>query len=179
MSEKKNHKIVLEDYSFTNKVIKVEMEQKDTIQGIVGAIKTTLGLKSEKLQIFFGLKKSKSFEVLTKKNLSKLWDMTEEGDVVLQIRRKINLTGLRRIKDDVSDSEVDLPVSILKVDNVSAEETKSRLNRVALEFLDEKLRIIINKKIHGYEITRSDNYYLSKFIKTIQEKLKELKYYEI
>ncbi len=137
MSEKKQHTIVLEDYSYTNKVVKVEMEQKDTIQGIISLIKTALGLKSEKMQIFFGLKKSKSFEVLTKNNLSKLWDMTDEGDVVLQIRRKINLTGLRKIREDVIDSDVDLPVSILKVDNVSAEETKSRLNRVALEFLDE------------------------------------------
>ncbi len=137
MSEKRKYNIVLEDYSFTNKVIKVEMEQKDTIQGIIGLIKSTLGLKSEKLQIFYGLKKSKTFEVLTKQNISKLWDMTEEGDVVLQIRRKINLTGLRKIREDVTDSEVDLPVSILKVDNVPAEEARSRLNRVALEFLDE------------------------------------------
>ncbi|MHA1992926.1 MAG: hypothetical protein ACW97Z_00130 [Candidatus Hodarchaeales archaeon] len=137
MSEKKQHTIVLEDYSFTNKVIKVKMEEKDTIQGVIGLIKTALGLKSEKMKIFYGLKKAKSFEALTKKNLSKLWEMTDQGDVVLQIRRNINLAGLKKIREDVSDSDVDLPVSILKVDNVSAEETRSRLNRVALEFLDE------------------------------------------
>ncbi|PWI48332.1 hypothetical protein CEE45_06980 [Candidatus Heimdallarchaeota archaeon B3_Heim] len=137
MSEKKQHTIVLEDYSFKNKVIKVKMEQNDTVQGVIGLIKTALGLKTEKIHILYGFKKSKSFEVLTKKSLSKLWEMTDQGDVVLQVRRKVSLTGLKKIRDTVSDSDIDLPVSILKVDNVSAEETKSRLNRVALEFLDE------------------------------------------
>ncbi len=113
------------------------MEQNDTVQGVIGLIKTALGLKKEKIHILFGLKKSKSFEVLTKKSLSKLWEMTDQGDVVLQVRRKVSLTGLKKIRDTVRDSDIDLPVSILKVDNVSAEETKSRLNRVALEFLDE------------------------------------------
>ena len=51
--------------------------------------------------------------------------------------------------------------------------------RIPIDFLEEKIRIAINKKIHGYERTRTDNYYLGKFKKTIQEKLKDLKYYEI
>ncbi|MFX1280032.1 MAG: hypothetical protein ACFFA3_11485 [Promethearchaeota archaeon] len=46
-------------------------------------------------------------------------------------------------------------------------------------FLDEKTRVAINKKIHGAERTNSDNYYLRKLKKTVQEKLHESKYYEI
>ncbi len=103
MSEKKQHTIVLEDYSFKNKVIEVKMEQNDTVQGVIGLIKTALGLKTEKIHILFGLKKSKSFEVLTKKSLSKLWEMTDQGDVVLQVRRKVSLTGLKKIRDTVRD----------------------------------------------------------------------------
>ncbi len=66
--------------------------------------------------------------------------------------------------------------------NTSKDKKQEKINafrKIPLDFLDEKIRIIINKKVHGYEITRSDKYYLSKFKKTIQERLKELKYYEI
>lgn len=46
-------------------------------------------------------------------------------------------------------------------------------------FLDEKTRVAINKKIRGTNRTNSDNYYLRKLKKIIQEKLKEAEYYEI
>ena len=46
-------------------------------------------------------------------------------------------------------------------------------------FLDEKTRIALSKKIHGKERTNSDNYYLRKLKSTIQTKLKEAEYYEI
>lgn len=47
------------------------------------------------------------------------------------------------------------------------------------DFLDEKTRIAINKKLHNDERTSSDNYYLRKLNKRIEEKLKEFKYYKI
>ncbi|MFX0105567.1 MAG: hypothetical protein ACFE75_08760 [Candidatus Hodarchaeota archaeon] len=49
---------------------------------------------------------------------------------------------------------------------------------IPINFLDEKTRVAINKKIRGTNRTNSDNYYLRKLKKEIQEKLKEAKYYE-
>lgn len=51
--------------------------------------------------------------------------------------------------------------------------------RIPLQLLDEKIRIAINKKIHGGKKTSSDNYYLRKLKTIIQDKLTEAKYYEI
>ena len=46
-------------------------------------------------------------------------------------------------------------------------------------FLDEKIRVALNKKLRGIKRTNSDNYYLRKLKNTIREKLNEAKYYEI
>jgi len=46
------------------------------------------------------------------------------------------------------------------------------------KLLDEKIRVAINKMIHGTKRTNSDNYYLRKLKNLIQEKLKEGEYYE-
>jgi hypothetical protein len=46
-------------------------------------------------------------------------------------------------------------------------------------FLDEKIRIALNKKLRGTKRSNSDNYYLRKLKNTIREKLNEAKYYEI
>jgi len=47
------------------------------------------------------------------------------------------------------------------------------------KFLDEQTRLALNKKIHGTRRTNSDNYYLRKLKKSIQDILSEAKYYEI
>ncbi len=136
MSETKQYSISLEDYSFTNKVIKVKMERLDSIKGVITSLKSVLGLKKEKIFLMYGLKKAKKFEELTKKSLSKLWDLTDEGDVVIQVRRKVDLKSVRSIREDVINEEYDLPVSVLKVDNVTNEETNHRIQQAALEFLN-------------------------------------------
>ncbi len=46
-------------------------------------------------------------------------------------------------------------------------------------FLEEKIRISLNKKIKGMKRTSSDNYYLKKLRNVINEKLKDAEYYEI
>jgi hypothetical protein len=46
-------------------------------------------------------------------------------------------------------------------------------------FLDEKIRVALNKKLRGITRTNSDNYYLRKLKNTVREKLNEAKYYEI
>ena len=60
---------------------------------------------------------------------------------------------------------------------------KSRLieeyRKIPPNFLDEKIRIALNKKIHNMKRTNSDNYYLRKLKSLIQEKLKEASYYEL
>jgi hypothetical protein len=67
--------------------------------------------------------------------------------------------------------------------NKPKEKSKKELikdfRRIPPDFLDEQIRIAINKKLRGQERTRSDNYYLRKLRKEIEEKLKELKYYKI
>ncbi|MFX1418010.1 MAG: hypothetical protein ACFE9N_03710 [Promethearchaeota archaeon] len=47
------------------------------------------------------------------------------------------------------------------------------------KFLDEKIRVAINKLIYGSKRTNSDNYYLRKLKNSIKEKLKEAEYYNI
>jgi meiotic recombination protein SPO11 len=137
MSTTKQYTIFLEDYSFTNKVIRVKMERSDTLKGVITSLKSVLGLKKENLFLMYGFKKAKKFDELTNKSLSKLWDLSAEGDVVIQVRRKVDLTGVRKIREDVINEKVDLPVSVLKVDNVSNEETKHRIQQTALEFLND------------------------------------------
>lgn len=74
-------------------------------------------------------------------------------------------------------------IKIKQREKISSKEQKEDLikkfRRIPINLLDEKIRMAITKKLHGYERTRTDNYYLSKFKNIIHEKLKELKYYEI
>lgn len=55
----------------------------------------------------------------------------------------------------------------------------NQFRKIPHNFLDEKTRIAINKKIQVAKRNSSDNYYLRKLKITIQEKLKEASYYEI
>ena len=50
---------------------------------------------------------------------------------------------------------------------------------IPINFLDEKTRIALNKKLKGMKKTNSDSYYLRKLKSTVREKLKEAEYYEI
>lgn len=55
----------------------------------------------------------------------------------------------------------------------------SNFKEIPPNFLDEKTRIAINKKLRGAQRTSSDNYYLRKLKSTVKEKLKDAEYYEI
>ncbi|MHA1946676.1 MAG: hypothetical protein ACXADW_11060 [Candidatus Hodarchaeales archaeon] len=137
MSTIKEYSIFLEDYSYTNKVINVKMERSDSLKGVMTSLKSFLGLKKEKIFLMYGLRKGKKFEELTNKSLSNLWDLTDEGEVVIQVRRKVDLKSVRKIREDVLNEKFDLPVSVLKVDNVPNSETKYRIQQAALEFLND------------------------------------------
>jgi len=54
-----------------------------------------------------------------------------------------------------------------------------KYKKIPPKFLDEKTRLAISKKVYGTRRTNSDNYYLRKLKKSIQDKLIEVKYYEI
>ena len=54
-----------------------------------------------------------------------------------------------------------------------------QFRKIPANFLDEKTRIAINKKLHGQKRTNSDNYYLRKLKAEIKEKLYEASYFEI
>ena len=51
--------------------------------------------------------------------------------------------------------------------------------QIPANFLEEKIRIALNKKLKGMKKTSSDSYYLKKLKSIVQEKLKEADYYEI
>ncbi len=55
---------------------------------------------------------------------------------------------------------------------------KEKYKEIPLAFLDEKIRIALNKKLRNVNRTASDNYYLRKLKETIKERLKEAEYYE-
>lgn len=56
---------------------------------------------------------------------------------------------------------------------------KEQFKEIPVNFLDEQTRILVNKKLSGTKKTSSEAYYLRKLKSSIQEKLKEAKYYEI
>ena len=56
---------------------------------------------------------------------------------------------------------------------------KEQFKEIPVNFLDEQTRILVNKKLNGTKKTSSEAYYLRKLKNSIQEKLKEAKYYEI
>ncbi len=137
MAEKQFIKAIIEDYSFTNKVIKTDMEKDGSLSAIKTFVKGELGLKKQPFLVFFGPKKAKRFQELKKTNIKSLWELAKSEEVVLQIRRKVDLSKIRELRKMMTLNEVDLPVSVLKVDNVVPEETRKRLQAVARDFLEE------------------------------------------
>ncbi|MFX0165316.1 MAG: hypothetical protein ACFFAG_14545 [Promethearchaeota archaeon] len=70
----------------------------------------------------------------------------------------------------------------LRAKSINISDKKSLMEeykKIPPKFLDEKIRIALNKKIHGTTRTNSDNYYLRKLKGNIKERLIESKYYEI
>ncbi|MGQ4873053.1 MAG: hypothetical protein ACTSVV_14815 [Promethearchaeota archaeon] len=56
---------------------------------------------------------------------------------------------------------------------------REKFKEIPPNFLEEKIRIAINKKLRNITLTNSDKYYLKKLKGIIDEHLKEAKYYEI
>ncbi|MFX1323691.1 MAG: hypothetical protein ACFE8N_01965 [Promethearchaeota archaeon] len=72
--------------------------------------------------------------------------------------------------------------SELREKDVKGEKRKriiEEYKKIPPKFLEEKIRIALNKKLHGIQRTNSDNYYLRKLRVEVQEKLHEAMYYKI
>jgi hypothetical protein len=70
-------------------------------------------------------------------------------------------------------------VQIFEANQNKKNELIDSYKKIPPDFLDEKTRIALNKKLKGIKRTSSDNYYLRKLRNNIQDKLQQAKYYEI
>lgn len=149
MPGRKTTNTIVEDYSFTNKVIKINLETDITFKNVKDIIITELKLKKQRFTIFFGPKKGKNFQKLSKNNISSLLELLGKEEVLLRVRRTVNLSKVRALRDLFKSEDVVLPVSVLKVDNVTQQETARRLQTIARDFLEE---IVENPKDAAFRI---------------------------
>lgn len=146
----------------------------------------------------------KSLSKKEKKDLKhqKIRDLTQKGRQmeILSVKRKDLLNrvlefkdwldnrtyikgDMERIETWVKNLYIILRESLENHNNQYSEKEKKKLiqnyNAIPVNFLDETIRIAINKKLKGTERTSSDNYYLRKLKSIVREKLKEAEYYQI
>ena len=134
--------------------------------------------------------KKKSVRDLTQKK-SKIKEVNSKPDDFLSyiIEFKDWLNQRTYLKGDIDKIEIWIKNLNKKLDyennqgliakNNVISELGNEFKKIPHNFLDEKTRIAINKKMRGTKRTTSDNYYLKKLNKIVQEKLKEAGYYEI
>jgi len=80
------------------------------------------------------------------------------------LSKKLNREREKNIKESIKDNRGQLI---------------QQFRKIPFNFLDEKTRIAVNKKLHGQKRTNSDNYFLRKLKAEIKEKLHEASYFEI
>jgi len=99
------------------------------------------------------------------------------------INRSYLKGDLERIETWVANLYLILTASLEQQKEASGEFGKRNLinnyKSIPVNFLDEKTRIALNKKLKNTTRTNSDNYYLRKLKNLVKEKLKEAEYYEI
>ncbi len=134
--------------------------------------------------------KKKSVRDLTQKK-SKIKEVNGKPDDFLNyvIEFKDWLNQRTYLKGDIDKIEIWIKNLNKKLDyentqglmakNNVINQLSNEFKKIPHNFLDEKTRIAINKKMRGTKRTNSDNYYLKKLNKIVQEKLKEASYYEI
>ena len=134
--------------------------------------------------------KKKSVRDLTQKK-SKIKEVNGKPDDFLSyiIEFKDWLNKRTYLKGDIDKIEIWIKNLNKKLDyentqgvmakNNVKSELGTQFKKIPHNFLDEKTRIAINKKMRGSKRTNSDNYYLKKLKTMVQEKLKEASYYEI
>jgi len=165
------------DKWFTKENSKEERERSEKI------FKT---LSEEEVQ---NLKKKSVRDLTQKKNKSKEVNGKLDDFLSYIIEFKDWLNQRTYLKGDIDKVEIWIKNLNKKLDyentqglmakNNVISELSNQFKKIPHNFLDEKTRIAINKKMRGTKRTTSDNYYLKKLNKIIQEKLKEASYYEI
>ena len=99
------------------------------------------------------------------------------------INRSYLKGDLERIETWVANLYLILTASLEQQKEASGEFSKKNLinnyKSIPVNFLDEKTRIALNKKLKNTTKTTSDNYYLRKLKNLVKEKIKEAEYYEI
>ncbi len=99
------------------------------------------------------------------------------------INRSYLKGDLERIETWVANLYLILTASLKQQKEALGEFDKKNLinnyKSIPVNFLDEKTRIALNKKLKNTTKTTSDNYYLRKLKTLVKEKLKEAEYYEI
>ena len=132
--------------------------------------------------------KKKKIRNIVKNDENKSIESPERDKIISEILEfKEWLNQRTYLKGDIDKIETWIKNLHLKIQTHTLKEEYSNSKKKLIEdyktippsFLDEKTRVAINKKIHGTARTNSDNYYLRKLKKTVQEKLNESKYYEI
>ena len=135
--------------------------------------------------------KKKSIRGLTKKKeIEKIDDPKIKGilDDILEFKEWLNQRNY--LKGDIDKIEIWINNLSKKLNrersNIRKENIKDnrmqlieQFRKIPANFLDEKTRIAINKKLHGQKRTNSDNYYLRKLKAEIKKKLYEASYFEI
>ena len=138
MSEIETKKVIIEDYSFTNQVYSKTIDSSMSLANLNKIIKSDLDLKNQPFLLFFGSKKDKRLQELSKENFNEIWgDKWKNEELFIRIRRQVDLKKIRDLRVGVEKQFYDLPYSILQVDNVKPEESRRRLQRVARIFLEE------------------------------------------
>ena len=136
-------------------------------------------LKQQKIRNM--VQKSKQMEVLSEKRKDLLNSVIEFKD---WLDNRTYIKGdIERIETWVENLYYILRANIESQNSHYSEKKKKVLLQnyysIPANFLDEKTRIALNKKLKGLNRTNSDNYYLRKLKSTVREKLKDAEYYEI
>jgi hypothetical protein len=136
--------------------------------------------------------KIKSIRNLTKKDRisSKKENIEKESflDYILRFKKWLNQRTY--LKGDIPEIETwvknlykklqsEIKKSEKKPNNCNKLDLIDKFNKIPPRFLDEKTRIAINKKLRDNPRNSSDNYYLRKLRKEIEEKLEGARFYEI
>ncbi len=144
-------------------------------------------LPEEKVQ---DLKKKSIRELTKKKEIEKADDpkTTDILDDILEFKEWLNKRNY--LKGDIDKIEIWINNLSKKLNREREKNIKESIKdnrgqliqqfrKVPFNFLDEKTRIAVNKKLHGQKRTNSDNYFLRKLNAEIKEKLFEASYFEI
>ncbi|MFX1321079.1 MAG: hypothetical protein ACFFAQ_05470 [Promethearchaeota archaeon] len=153
------------------------------------------------------IRREKLFKALPKEKvqelkIKKIKDITKKNEPILEessttkdllgniIEFKDWLNQRTYLKGDLDKIEIWIKNLYMKIKRVNEQESKLNLKnerkelldkykRIPLKFLDEKSRVVINKKLYNSKKTSSDYYILRKLKETVNEKLKEAEYYHI